>query len=165
VHKRPWAKDTQREVVAAGAFLTVNEYVSAVYPWLIAMRDALLEALGKMVGDPPWPPETKLAVLWLEPGPLRIEREDRWAWWHQKPPAVHRSMAVGDPLSEEQGERKFMERIRAITAARIRARGRRQHREAAASEATPLLSMKQWATKYLMEDLPFHNGFPIPRYS
>ncbi|KAK4031989.1 hypothetical protein C8A01DRAFT_41580 [Parachaetomium inaequale] len=70
--KRPWAHDTYLQVAAQGEFLTVHEYVSAVHPWLMAMRDTLLDVLGKMDSTPKWPPETKLAILYLGPGPLSI---------------------------------------------------------------------------------------------
>lgn len=83
--KRPWAYDTQLEVTAQGEFLTVHDYVSAVHPWLMARRDTVLDALGKARGDPGWPSETKLAVLYLGPGPLNIGHEEKSAWWHQRP--------------------------------------------------------------------------------
>ena len=75
--KRPWAYDTQLEVTAQGEFLTVHDYVSAVHPWLMARRDTVLDALGKAYGDPGWPSETKLAVLYLGPGPLNIGHEEK----------------------------------------------------------------------------------------
>jgi hypothetical protein len=42
----------------------------------MGMRNTLLDVLGKMDGKPPWAAETKLAVLYLGPGPLRIGCED-----------------------------------------------------------------------------------------
>ncbi len=124
--KRPWSQDTQLEVVTAGAFVTIHEYVSAVHPWLMGMRDTLLDVLGKMDGKPPWPAETKLAVLYLGPGPLRIGREDEWAWWHKRPPAVR--SAVGDPSGEERS-RKVIERAKARAAAMVRARQEASRRQ------------------------------------
>jgi len=119
--KRPWAYDTQLQVAAQGDFLTVHEYVSAVHPWLMAMRDTLLDVLGKKDGQPKWPPETKLAVLYLGPGPLRIGHEDRWAWWHKRPapPVIHPSIAH---LSAEERQQRTIERMVARSAARIRER-------------------------------------------
>ncbi|KAL2130728.1 hypothetical protein VTI74DRAFT_6057 [Chaetomium olivicolor] len=117
--KRPWAYDNYLQVAAQGEFLTVHEYVSAVHPWLMAMRDTLLDVLGKMDGQRKWPPETKLAVLYLGPGPLRIGHEDKWAWWHRKPPVPH---PARDQLSAEERERRAIERAMARSAARIRAR-------------------------------------------
>ncbi|KAK4033537.1 hypothetical protein C8A01DRAFT_49915 [Parachaetomium inaequale] len=116
--KRPWAYDTQLQVTAQGEFLTVHEYVSAVHPWLMAMRDTLLDVLDKMDGIPP--PETKLAVLYLGPGPLRIGHEDKWAWWHKRPPVV-RPATIDQPSAEER-ERRAIERMMARSAAMIRAR-------------------------------------------
>jgi hypothetical protein len=116
--KRPWSYDTYLQVDAKGEFLTVHEYVSAVHPWLMAMRDTLLDVLGKLDGHPKWPPETKLAVLYLGPGPLRVGHEDRWAWWHQKPPV--RGPEVDQATAEERA-RKAIERAMARSAARIRA--------------------------------------------
>lgn len=116
--KRPWADDTYLQVAAQGEFLTVHEYVSAVHPWLMAMRDTLLDVLGKMRGQPKWPPETKLAVF--DPaGPLHIDHEDRWACRRRKPPVPR---PAGDQLSAEERERRAMERAMARSAAVIRAR-------------------------------------------
>lgn len=116
--KRPWAYDTYLQVAAQGEFLTVHEYVSAVHPWLMAMRDTLLDVLGKLDGQPKWPPETKLTVL--DPaGPLHIDHEDRWAWCHRKPPVPR---PAGEQLSAEERERRTMERAMARSAAVIRAR-------------------------------------------
>ncbi|KAK3986160.1 hypothetical protein QBC44DRAFT_373467 [Cladorrhinum sp. PSN332] len=117
--KRPWARDTQLQVAARGEFLTVHEYVSAVHPWLMAMRDTLLDVLGKMDGAPKWPPETKLAVLYLGPGPLRIGHEDKWATWHKRPPVVRPAL---DQPSAEERQRRAIERMMARSAAMIRAR-------------------------------------------
>ncbi|KAK5659441.1 hypothetical protein OQA88_642 [Cercophora sp. LCS_1] len=117
--KRPWSQDTQLKVVAAGAFVTIHEYVSAVHPWLMGMRDTLLDVLGKMDGKPPWPTETKLTVLYLGPGPLRIGHEDEWAGWHRR--LVGGGSAVGDPSNEERS-RKVMERAKARAKAMVRAR-------------------------------------------
>ncbi len=119
--KQPWAYDTYLQVAAQGEFLTVHEYVSAVHPWLMAMRDTLLDVLGNLEGQPKWPPETKLAVLGLWPGSLRIGHEDKWAWWHRKPPMPR---PAGDQLSPEERERRAIERAMARAAAMIR---RRRH--------------------------------------
>ncbi|KAK4104705.1 hypothetical protein N658DRAFT_492798 [Parathielavia hyrcaniae] len=117
--KRPWPYDTYLQVTAQGEFLTVHEYVSAVHPWLMAMRDTILDLLGKFHGNPKLPPETKLAVIHLRPHSLDIGREDRWASSHRKPP-------VRDPakplLPHEELQRRSMARALARSAARIRAR-------------------------------------------
>ncbi|KAK1979525.1 hypothetical protein LZ30DRAFT_596687 [Colletotrichum cereale] len=115
--QRPRAKDVQLEVTASGAFLTIHEYVSAVHPWLMGMRERLLDALGKLDGKAlPWPPETKLAVLQFGRGPISIGNEDRWAYWHRKPkPAAAWSWA-----ERNEASRKVMERMKARSAARVR---------------------------------------------
>jgi hypothetical protein len=119
--KRPWSYNTYLQVVAQGKFLTVHEYISAVHPWLMAMRDTLLDARGKMDYQPKWPPETKLAVVNLGPGPLYVDHEDKWAWWHKKPP-VPRPASDQPRLSDEERQRRTMERAMARSAAMIRAR-------------------------------------------
>ncbi|EAQ92533.1 hypothetical protein CHGG_00768 [Chaetomium globosum CBS 148.51] len=119
--KRPWSYDTYLQVAAQGEFLTVHEYVSAVHPWLMAMRDTLLDALGKMNGQPKWPPETKLGVVYLGPGPLTIDHEDKWASRHMKPP-VPRPASDQPRPSEEELDRRAMARAMARSAAIIRAR-------------------------------------------
>ena len=85
----------------------------------MGMRNALLDILGKKDYEPPWPAETKLVVLYLGPGPLRIGHEDRWAWWHKRLPGP------GNPVRHPSGKeraRKVMERAKARAAAMVRAR-------------------------------------------
>ncbi|KAH6845711.1 hypothetical protein B0I37DRAFT_191175 [Chaetomium sp. MPI-CAGE-AT-0009] len=118
--KRPWAYNTYLQVATQGEFLTVHEYISAVHPWLMAMRDTLLYALGQMDGQRTWSPETKLAVLYLGPAPLRIDHEDKWAWWHKKPRQAR--APTGDQPSSEELHRRAMERAMARSRAMIRAR-------------------------------------------
>ncbi|WYZ35417.1 hypothetical protein EsH8_X_000064 [Colletotrichum jinshuiense] len=117
--RRPWAKDVELEVTTSGAFLTIHEYVSAVHPWLMGMRERLLDALGKIDGKAvPWPSETKLAVLQFGRGPLNIGTEDEWAYWHRKPnlePRVERTMA-----ERMEASQRVMERMLARSAARVR---------------------------------------------
>lgn len=118
--ERPWSRDKKLDVVAgAGACVTVHDYVSAVHPWLMGMRNEILDVLGKRDDQPPWPPEAKLAVLYLGPGPLRIGYEGKWASWHQRPPAPR------NPVSAEEyaeDARRLWERGLARSAAMIRAR-------------------------------------------
>ncbi|KAL0938357.1 uncharacterized protein CTRU02_204967 [Colletotrichum truncatum] len=47
--RRPRAKDTQPEATAGGEFLTIHEYVSAVHPWLMGMREAQKEEASRKV--------------------------------------------------------------------------------------------------------------------
>lgn len=125
LQERPWSRDTKLEVASAGAFVTIHEYVSAVHPWLMGMRNTLLDVLGKTVCQPPWPAETKLAVLYLGPGPLRIGHEDRWAYWHKRPPGPGNLVAYpsGEERARQVEERapKVIERAKARTAAMVRA--------------------------------------------
>ncbi|KAK4103746.1 hypothetical protein N658DRAFT_494239 [Parathielavia hyrcaniae] len=117
--KRPWAYNTFLQVTTQGELLTVHEYVSAVHPWLMAMRDTLLDVLGKIDDQPKLPSETKLAVLHLSPYALIIDHEDKWVTWHRKPPAPDPAAAQ---LSFEERQRLTMEREMARSAALIRAR-------------------------------------------
>ncbi|KXH40423.1 hypothetical protein CSIM01_10171 [Colletotrichum simmondsii] len=114
---RPRAKDVQLEVTTAGTFLTIHEYVSAVHPWLMGMRERILDALGKLKLGAPWPPETKLAVHLLG-GPIYIGAEDGWARRHKKPsPPLMVEMTLAE---NEEFSRKVRERMMARSAARIR---------------------------------------------
>ncbi|KAK6215409.1 hypothetical protein QIS74_08428 [Colletotrichum tabaci] len=123
--RRPRSKDVKLEVTAGnGTFLTVHEYVSAVHPWLMGMRERILDALGNTVGQGAlWPPETKLAVTRFGYGPLWIETEDKWAYSRRKPdppkPRVQLTMA-----EDMEASRKVMERMLARSAARPQYGGR-----------------------------------------
>ncbi|KAK2012466.1 hypothetical protein LZ32DRAFT_305040 [Colletotrichum eremochloae] len=116
--RRPRAQDVQLEVKASGPFLTVHEYVSAVHPWLMGLRERILDAKGRTRLQPPWPPETKLAVLRFGRGPMNIDKEDMdmWASRHRKPgPPVQLT-----PAQREEAHRKVIERMKERSAARIR---------------------------------------------
>jgi len=117
--KRPGSYGVELKVEAAGDFVTVHEYVSAVHLWLIDMRDKLLDVLGKMEGQPPWPPEIRLAVFYFGRAQVRVGREERLAWWHRRPPAA-RSTAAGS--EEEERRRRVMARLMTQSAAMIRER-------------------------------------------
>ncbi|WQF87926.1 hypothetical protein CDEST_12940 [Colletotrichum destructivum] len=118
--RRPRSKDVKLEVTAGnGTFLTVHEYVSAVHPWLMGMRQRLLYALGKTDGKGvPWPPEAKLAVTHLGDGPLHIQTEDKWAYSRRKPDLKpRRQLTMAESM---EASRKVQERMLARSAARIR---------------------------------------------
>jgi len=83
------------------------------------MRDKLLDVLGKMEGQPPWPPEIRLAVFYFGRAQVRVGREERLAWWHRRPPAA-RSTAAGS--EEEERRRRVMARLMTQSAAMIRER-------------------------------------------
>jgi hypothetical protein len=55
--------------------------------------------------------------LW--PGSLHIGHEDKWAYWHRKPPVPR---PARDQLSAEEHQRRAIERAMARSAAMIRAR-------------------------------------------
>jgi hypothetical protein len=119
--KRPWSYDKQLQVTAQGDFLTVHEFVSAVHPWLMAMRDTILEALRYINGTAP--PEAELTVLRFGCGPVRIGHEDKWAWWHKRPlpPVVHSETSQVSPEERERRTRKNVMAIQAKVAALLRA--------------------------------------------
>ncbi|KAF9869244.1 hypothetical protein CkaCkLH20_13289 [Colletotrichum karsti] len=116
--RRPRAQDVQIVVTPAhgGAFVTVHDYVSAVHPWLMNMRERLLDALGRIRSSQAWPPETRLAVLRLDDGPISIGNEDRWADSNKRP-TPHREWTWAE---RNEDARKVMERAMARSAARVR---------------------------------------------
>lgn len=125
--KRPRAKDVKLEVKTSGAFLTVHEFVSAVHPWLMSLRERLLDSLARLDGwNMPWPSEYRLAVLYFGNGPLHIDDERKWADSRRKPfvppPGYVR------PTAEERSRRRI-EMTKAMAAAKM------QEREAAAARA------------------------------
>ncbi|KAH7303506.1 hypothetical protein B0I35DRAFT_498344 [Stachybotrys elegans] len=119
---RPRYKDIRLEVTASSEFLTVHEYVSAVHPWLMDMRETIVYVLGKLDNDTTWPPETELAILHFGYGPLIIGKKEEWVWWHRKP-------VFAAPLSiaeREKHHQKVTEMMLARSAARIRELERRK---------------------------------------
>jgi hypothetical protein len=87
VGERPRDKDAWLEVKAAGGFLTIHDYVSAVHPWLTGLRGDLLAALALMAAgqDDPLPPETKLMAAWGFPNEIVVVREQDWFAQYTKP--------------------------------------------------------------------------------
>lgn len=59
-------------------FVTVHDYVSAVHPWLLSLRDQILWALSDIPDDKPLPAGTKLCVTRFTPDSLWILEEDEW---------------------------------------------------------------------------------------
>lgn len=115
--RRPRSKHVQLEVTTSGEFLTVHEYVSAIHPWLMGMRETLLDVLGKNRGQPPWPPEMSLAVIHFSHGPLYINTEDRWAEAHKKPRVYDIVLSMAE---QEEASRRTRDRHLARAAERIR---------------------------------------------
>lgn len=61
-----------------GPYVTVHDYVTAVHPWLLGLRENILWALNDIVEDKPLPAETDLAVRIYSPDRLKINKEDEW---------------------------------------------------------------------------------------
>lgn len=59
-------------------FVTVHDYVSAVHPWLLSLRDKILWALSIVCEDKPLPAETKLCVTRFTPDSVWILKEGEW---------------------------------------------------------------------------------------
>lgn len=60
---RPHGKDVKLVVKPAGGgegYVTVHDYVSALHPWLMNMREDIVKAKGVL--NQPVPPATKLLV-------------------------------------------------------------------------------------------------------
>ncbi|KAH9438496.1 hypothetical protein MCOR02_002115 [Pyricularia oryzae] len=123
--QRPRSRDAKLQVKAAGAFVTIHDYVSQVHPWLMGMRERLLEALGHLDRrSAPWAPDTKLVVKDMHL--LMIIRGKGFADCRRKP-FVRPPGWV--PLTPEEHQRQSTERIIVISKARMLAR------EAAAAAA------------------------------
>lgn len=76
--KRPRGKVASIVVKSiAGSFVTVHDYVSTVHPWLMSLRDDLLEAMG-MWDDKPLPSETKLMVNYTGLDNLKMYEQASW---------------------------------------------------------------------------------------
>ncbi|KAK2025678.1 hypothetical protein LX32DRAFT_596247, partial [Colletotrichum zoysiae] len=120
--RRPRAKHILLEVRAGDrGFITIHDYISAVHPWLMDMRESILYASGKGDGrGVPWPSETRLTVVHFGNGPITIGNGDKqWARSHRKPnPPVYMSKAERTRATEKSSQRA-MERSKAISAARI----------------------------------------------
>ncbi|KAK4109031.1 hypothetical protein N656DRAFT_831756 [Canariomyces notabilis] len=87
VGERPVDKDARLEVKAAGEFLTIHDYVSAVHPWLMGLRGDLLAALALTAAgqDDPLPPETRLMAVCGWPDEVEVLREQDWLAEYTKP--------------------------------------------------------------------------------
>lgn len=63
---RPCGKVVKFVVRATSDFITVHDYLSAVHPWLLSLRDDILSALG-VDDDKSLPADTKLMVFYDMP--------------------------------------------------------------------------------------------------
>ncbi|KAL2123414.1 hypothetical protein VTJ04DRAFT_3869 [Mycothermus thermophilus] len=92
---RPLNKDPKLVVEATGEFLTIHDFVSAVHPWLMGLRDDILKASSlHPQGTESWPPETKLMVGSPRPGSLSVMTEEDWRWYRKKHP-LHDKLVNG----------------------------------------------------------------------
>jgi hypothetical protein len=66
-------------VSATAGFLTVHDYVSAVLPWLMGLREKILMASGDVANNLPLPPDTRLMVKsYSTPNYLLTMEERSW---------------------------------------------------------------------------------------
>ncbi|RKU41066.1 hypothetical protein DL546_002573 [Coniochaeta pulveracea] len=80
---RPLGKESDLIVrgTGEGGFVTIHDFLSVVHPYLLSRRDEILEAMeldGGRSGKRPFERETKLMVMWLNPGYLDIQTEYEW---------------------------------------------------------------------------------------
>lgn len=75
---RPRGKNATLLVKATGQFLTIHNYVSAVHPWLMGLREDILRAMGDAQESEPLPANTKLLVCWPGPQELDVMEEKEW---------------------------------------------------------------------------------------
>ncbi|RYP20797.1 hypothetical protein DL767_009382 [Monosporascus sp. MG133] len=72
-------------------YLTVHDYVTALHPWLMGLRNDILQ-VKNMWDNNPLPPETKLAVNYRALAYLQIEEEEirivSMREFHQIPPFI-----------------------------------------------------------------------------
>lgn len=119
--QRPRSKDAKFQIKAAGAFLTVHDYVSQIHTWLMDMRERLLEALGRLDRrNAPWALETKLLVDNTKL--LIIKEEKDLAFWRANPFVPPLGFV---PLTREEAQCQSIQRTIAQCKARM------QEREAA----------------------------------
>lgn len=75
---RPRKTRVSLVVNATGDFLTIHDYVSAVHPWLVSMRQNLLRAAGDLLDNEPLPMATKLVVSCLGPNDIMVMEDAEW---------------------------------------------------------------------------------------
>lgn len=120
-------------VTTAGDYLTIHEYVSAVHPWLMSIRETLLQALGYgQAGNFKWTSESKLVVLHAV-GAVDVGEEKDWIRDHRKP----REPLIGPQWPPEERRRRFQEMRMAWSRARARNREGAEAREREIEEMDP----------------------------
>lgn len=61
-----------------GSFVTVHDYLSALHPWLLSLRDELLVAVGSQLWFDPLPPATELMIDSTTLDMLSITKKEEW---------------------------------------------------------------------------------------
>ncbi|KAF2271268.1 uncharacterized protein EI97DRAFT_364717, partial [Westerdykella ornata] len=74
---RPRKKKASLVVKASGEYLTIHDYVVAVHPWLLRLRDDILAASGDLLDSKPLPADTKL-VVWYGLAEVDVLEDKEW---------------------------------------------------------------------------------------
>jgi hypothetical protein len=76
---RPRKQKASLKVNATGDFLTVHDYVSAVHPWLMSLREKILRASGNLQDNVALPSDTSLMISsYKSPDLLVMVEEEQW---------------------------------------------------------------------------------------
>ncbi|KAF1994725.1 hypothetical protein P154DRAFT_624479 [Amniculicola lignicola CBS 123094] len=87
---RPRKKKASLVVAASGKYLTIHDYIVAVHPWLLRLRDDTLAASGDIMDNKPLPADTKL-VVWGGPAEVSILEDEEWRNMKAKRPPMKES--------------------------------------------------------------------------
>ncbi|KAH6679968.1 hypothetical protein F5X68DRAFT_263664 [Plectosphaerella plurivora] len=103
-------------------YLTIHEYVSAVHPWLMSIREIIVEALWYTNGrGTSWTSESKLVVA-RGAGSIHVGGEKDWRRSHRKPYVPFIGPMQPRPPVEERMMAMARERIRVLEEAKARER-------------------------------------------
>jgi hypothetical protein len=75
---RPRKKKASLFVKASGEFVTVHDFVSAVHPWVLGLREHILQAAGDLQNNVPLPADTKLMIDYPGPDNIVFYPEVEW---------------------------------------------------------------------------------------
>jgi hypothetical protein len=76
---RPRKQKASLTVNAPGSFLTVHDYVSAVHPWLMSLREKILRASGNLQDNVALPSDTSLMISsYTSPDLLVMVEQEQW---------------------------------------------------------------------------------------
>jgi hypothetical protein len=87
---RPRGKNATVEVKAglcSEEFITVHDYLSTVHPWLLNLKNDILEAMFMFEDDPPLL-DTKLMVAFATPDMLLVQQKAEWMQDWRWPPST-----------------------------------------------------------------------------